>query len=98
GMSRSPGGGRRERAKPKRKAIKQSADKTYAVWHQIDRIDEDRGKCARHDQADEDAEHAGPEQVHMRQQERKWQGSEDRDPDDAMATDAVANYASDDDA
>src|SRR5689334_4781606 len=54
----------RQSTQPKRQAVEQPSNKTDPVRHQIDCINEDRSECARHYEANEDAEYARPKQVH----------------------------------
>ena len=64
--------------------------------HQLLRVHHDGREGRGQDQADRHGEHAGPEQVRVRQQQREGQHAEDRNPDHVLAAQPVAERAAED--
>src|SRR5690606_36833370 len=82
-------------AKTEIEPIEEAADEAVAVRHEFHGVDEDGGKGAGHDQIDGDRQHARPEEIRIGQQKREGEGPENRNPDDAIAADPVADDTAD---
>ncbi|KAG0732304.1 hypothetical protein G6F23_014451 [Rhizopus arrhizus] len=61
--------------------------------HHLLRVDHDRRERRGQHEADQHCQHRRPEQIRMRQHQRERRHTQDRRPDDRLATDAVTQRA-----
>ena len=83
-------------AQSKRHPEEQSRDHSHTARNQFLRIDYDRRERRRENQADNHAQHACPEEVRIRQSQRKRKHAENRAPDHDLTPDAVSHRSADD--
>src|ERR1700676_4491814 len=75
---------------------KEPGDHADSSGNQILGVDQNRGKRRSQNQADDDGENGGPEQIDVRQEQAERQNAQNRDPDYVAAADAVAHRPADD--
>ena len=73
------------------KAKEDAGDHADPAGHQLLGKNHNRGKGRGEDEADEDREYACPQQVRIGHHQREWQNAEDREPDDGLGADLVAD-------
>ena len=76
-------------------AEEQAGDHADPARQQLLGVDDDRREGRGHGQADQHRQHIGPEQVDERQRQAQRQDTQDRDPQDRLAADPVADRAAD---
>ncbi|KAG0941870.1 hypothetical protein G6F31_014955 [Rhizopus arrhizus] len=85
--------GRAQSAHAEREAEEQARHHADAMRHHLLRVDHDRRERRGQHEADQHCQHRRPEQIRMRQHQRERRHTQDRRPDDRLATDAVTQRA-----
>ena len=69
---------------------KQTRDKAHFARHQILRVDKDGGEGGSQDETNDESQDRRGGESDVRQSQRKGRHTEDGEPDDRLATDAIA--------
>src|SRR5204863_155499 len=70
-------------------------DHAGAVGNQLLRVDDDGGKGRGENKTADGGQHGAPKEIRVRQRQGEGRDTEDRDPDDRLAADAIANRSAD---
>src|SRR3546814_8573201 len=76
---------------PEHQAEHQSRDEADTAGNELLRLDDERGECGRHDQADRHSKDRGPRQIGVRQDHRKRGETQEGYPDDRFSPDPVSH-------
>src|SRR6266404_5185230 len=82
---------RADSAQPKRQPKKCPRNRSHFCRHQLLRENQNRGKRRRQNQSNHHAQNPRPEQIRVRQDQRKWQHAQNRIPDHHLAPHAIAH-------
>ena len=82
-------------AHPKCKTEEQPGYRTDSTRHQFLCIDDDGRECRRENEADHETQYPGPEQIRIREDQCEGRNAENREPNDPLASYAIAERAAD---
>ena len=88
-------GGGADSTQAEGKTEEETGDESDAIGQEFLRVNENGGKRRSEDRADDDGERGAPKEVRVGQKQREGRGTEDRDPNDGFASDAVADRTAD---